>query len=402
MENQEISLKLDEAMLALKASREANEMHQKKYDALNLATQEKADKVVLDTMEMKQRMEQLEAALARGNQRIEQSGLNTKEVDESREAFKSFMRGDEKAIKELSAKSMNRGTNPDGGYLVSPTVEAMITARIFETSPVRTIADVTTISQSDSLKFVLDDGEDTSGGWVGEQSTRAETQNSQLREKLITVHEQYSEPKSSQQLLEDAAVDIEAWLAGKISSKFSRVENAAFVAGNGSAKPTGFLNYAAWTTAGTYEAGKIEQVNSGSAGTFTADGLIDLQGSLLEPYQAGAAFIFRRQSFTQIMKLKSGDGEYLFNKNLDRRAGIAFDLLGAPVYFASDMPAIASNALAGAYGNFKMGYKVVDRTGISILRDPFTIKGQVLFYARKRTGGDVINFEAIKIQKLAA
>lgn len=402
MDQLAIAAKLDEGMQAIKASREANENNLKKYDALHLVTQEKADKATLEAMELKQKVEQLEAAIARGQFEIERAGGTKADIDDQRDAFKSYMQGNDSAIKDLQTKGMTRGTNPDGGYMVSPTVSAMITARVFETSPMRNFSEVVTISESDSLEFIIDDDEDTSGGWVGEMDSRAATTTPNIGKKRIPVHEQYSQPKVSQQFLEDSASDIESWLARKVSDKFSRVENTAFISGNGIAKPTGFLNYSAWAAAGTYEAGKIEQVNSGSSGAFTADGLLDLQGSLLEPYQAGAVFLFRRQSFTSIMKLKSGDGEYLFNRNMDRKAGVAFDLLGSPVYFAADMPAIAADALSGAFGNFRLGYKIVDRVGISVLRDPLTVKGQVLFYTRKRTGGDVINYEAIKVQKLAA
>lgn len=300
-------------------------------------------------------------------------------------------RGDRDAL--FDQKSMSVGVDPDGGYFVTPAMSPRILSIVYETSPMRELCGIETIS-TDAVEYPIDDGE-AGAGWVGEQETRATTDTPQVGVQRIPVHEMYAKPKATQKLLEDAAVDIEAWLAGKIGQRFGRLEATAFVAGDGVKKPRGFLTYAAGTTRGT-----IEQVVSGSAGAVTFDGLINLMTALKEEYAGGAVFLMRRATVGSVLLLKDGNGQYIWR--VDNQAGKPSILLGHPVYQANDMQAVGADALAIAFGNFKQGYTIVDRLGISTLRDPYSAKPFVEFYTRKRVGGDVTNFEAIKIQKLAA
>ena len=69
---------------------------------------------------------------------------------------------------------------------------------------------------------------------------------------------------------------------------------------------------------------------------------------------------------------------------------------------AEDMPDIAVDATAVAFGDFKRGYLIVDRLGVRVLRDPYSAKPYVLFYTTKRVGGGVQNFEAIKLLAFSA
>jgi HK97 family phage major capsid protein len=297
-------------------------------------------------------------------------------------------------------KSMVAGSNPDGGYLVRPDQRSDVNVtRIFESSPMRAVAGIITTG-TDRVELPIDDNEGVSGGWVGEVQSRPSTGTPQVGTLTIAVHEQYAKPLITQKMLDDAAINVEAWLASKTDEKLMRDENTAFVSGNGAAKPKGFLSYAAWATPGVYERNKLEQINSGTSGVITADGLIKLKGALLEAYQPGAVFMMKRDSFTDVMLLKDGAGRYLLN---DRALAEGADvrLLGKPLYFADDMQAVAADALSVAYGNFGVGYTIVDRTGLRILRDPYSAKPLIEFYTTKRVGGDVTNYQAIKIQKLA-
>jgi HK97 family phage major capsid protein len=297
-------------------------------------------------------------------------------------------------------KTMRVGNNPDGGYATVSDRRTDITVdRIFETSPMRAIANVVTTGNSE-IEIPIDDNESTSGGWVGEEGTISTTAQAQLGMLKIAIHEQFAEPKATQKMLDDSFFDIEAWLASKTDDILTRDENTAFVTGNGSLKPKGIMSYDAWTTAGTYERGKIEQVNSGAAGIVKADGLITLQNSLLEAYQGNAKFLMKRTTFGAVSKLKDGNGTYLLNSMMLPQ-GASMTLLGKPVIFADDIAAIASNALAIAYGDFSRAYTIVDRMGIRVLRDPLTAKPYIKFYTTKRVGGAVTNYQAVKIQKLA-
>jgi HK97 family phage major capsid protein len=191
---------------------------------------------------------------------------------------------------------------------------------------------------------------------------------------------------------------VESWLAGKVADIFARKEATAFVSGDGIGKPRGLLTYAAGTDIGQEQ---IEQVVTGSASTFTYDGIVDLQNALKEPYQANAVFLYKRASNAALLKLKDGQQQPIFNMTYDKNAGLRPTLMGQPTFFANDMPTIGSNALAMAYGDIRAAYQIVDRIGIRVLRDPYSSKPYVIFYTTKRVGGAVVNPEAVKLAKIA-
>lgn len=302
------------------------------------------------------------------------------------------------AMDEIKALSV--GSDPDGGFWITPDMSGRIVSLIRETSPMRQVANVVTIG-SDALEGVNDLDEATSG-WVGETESRAETASPKIGEWRIPVHEQYAEPRATQKLLDDALFNVEEFLAGKIADKLSRMENAAFVGGNGVKKPRGFLTYAAGTpSASSFQV--IERIPSGAAGAFAAtdpgDTMISLVYSLKSAYRDNAVFMMKRQTLAEVRKLKDGNGNYLWQPDFQSRQGGT--LMGFTVIEAEDMPSIAADSLSIAFGDFKAGYQIVDRMGIRILRDSFTAKPYVKFYTTKRTGGDVVNFEAIKLMKFA-
>lgn len=203
------------------------------------------------------------------------------------------------------------------------------------------------------------------------------------------------------EMIEDSYLDVEAWLAGKVADKFARTQNTAFVSGDGVGKPRGFLTYAASATAGTYERNAITQINMGSAAALNADGLIEVQNGLKEEYQAGAVFGMKRTTFGAALQLKGNDN-YFFSPVLMRDGQASIQLLGKPVVFMDDMPAVAANALSVVYADFGRAYTILDRVGLQVLRDPYTNKGFVTYYTTQRVGGDVTSFDAIVIGKVAA
>lgn len=316
------------------------------------------------------------------------------EVTDYAKQAKSYLRwGDAQSNPNLDLKAMSVGSDPDGGYWVTPVMMTRILSKVYESSPMRAICDVQTIS-TDALEFPIDDGE-FGYGWVGEQETRSETTTSSTGVQRIPVHELYAEPRATQKLLDDSAVDVESWIADKIGQRFGRIEATGFVSGNGIKKPRGFLTYSDGTTRGY-----IEQYQSAVAASFNFDDVITLMTKLKEFYRAGAVFLCQRTTVGTMLLLKDGNGQYIWRPGAT--AGEPSVLMGHQVYMAADMEAVGSAALALAFGNFKMGYTIVDRLGISTLRDPFTAKPFVKFYTRKRVGGDVTEFEAIKLLKCGA
>jgi len=309
------------------------------------------------------------------------------------DTFATYLRKGERKIDDAELKSMSVGSDPNGGYLVTPAVSSRMQTIVYETSPMRSLAYIETIA-GDKLELNIDEDE-ADAGWVGETESRNTTDNPTVGIQTIPVNEIYAKPKATQKLLEDASVDIEAWLGRKVGEKFGRIEATGFISGNGIKKPRGIITYAAGTTRGT-----IEQIVSGAATTIQFDGLINLVTALKEDYAAGAVFLMRRASVGAVLLLKDGNGQYIWRQS--QEAGKPSLLLGYPVREAADMPAVSAGLLAVAFGNFNRGYTIVDRLGISTLVDPYSAKPFVEFYSRKRVGGDVTNFEAIKLLKIAA
>jgi HK97 family phage major capsid protein len=342
------------------------------------------------------------AALA-ADRRRDFTPLDHKGLEDYRKARTKELRYGKDALSGDELKSLQVGVDADGGFLVTPDTTGRMVKRIYETSDIRRIASVQTIS-TDKLEGTEDLGE-AGAGWVGETQTRPESDTPQLGEWEIPVHEMYAEPHATQKLLDDASVDMEAWLGTKVGDRFGRLENAAYVTGNGVRRPRGFASYPVAVDDGSGVAwGSIGVVNSGANGGFTAsnpaDRVHDLVGTLKSAYLQGAAFVTRRQVITAIRKFKDGQGQYLWQPSLV--LGEPEQLAGYPIVRAEDLPALAAGSLSLWFGNFAEGYQIVDRQGTRVLRDPYTRKPFVKFYTTRRTGGAVVNFEAIKAMRFAA
>ncbi len=321
---------------------------------------------------------------------------------EHKAAFESYVRsGEASGLRALELKALSAGSNPDGGYLVPPEVETQIGQRLTAISPIRGIAGVRTISGNVYKKPFMTAG--PAVGWVGETDARTQTTSPTLDELSFPAMELYAMPAATATLLEDAAVNIDQWLAQEVEQVFAAQEGTAFVTGDGSNKPKGFLSYTAvdndsWTW------GNIGYVASGAAGAFPSsapsDVLVDLVYAVNAGYRQNAVFVMNRKTQSAIRKFKDSTGNYLWQP--PAVAGKRASLMTFPVIEAEDMPDIAANALAIAFGDFNRGYLVVDRAGVTVLRDPYTAKPYVLFYTTKRVGGGVQDFDAIKLMKFAA
>ena len=313
----------------------------------------------------------------------------------------SYLRKGVEAGVEL--KAMVGTSDAAGGYAVPEEIDAVIDRTLTAISPIRAIANVVKVGSAGYRKLVTSGG--TPSGWVAEDAARAETNTPTFNEIAPPFGELYANPAASQAMLDDAAFDVEAWLAQEIATEFARAEGAAFVSGSGINRPKGFL--AAPTSAqadGARAFGTLQFVTSGAAGGFAAsnpqDRLIDLVQALRPPYRQGAVFVMNSASAARIRKFKTSDGAFLWQPGLS--AGQPDTLLGYPVVEAEDMPDIAADSLSIAFGNFKAGYVIAERSETQILRDPYTHKPFVHFYATKRVGGQVANSEAIKLMKFAA
>jgi HK97 family phage major capsid protein len=361
-----------------------------------------SEAITADMQKMQDAQAAIKAAMDRPGTKSEQADeLEAKHA----EAFSDYMRhgiapeGVKASSDGLEIRAMSTDNNPDGGYLVRPALSDMVITRVFETSPMRMLANIETTS-SKSIDILIDDQE-AGARWVGEGASGGATDTPQLGQKELVAHKIEADPRITAEQIQDSYMDVEAWLGGKVADRFARLQNSAFVTGDGVAKPRGILTYAAWAAAGVYERNKIEQINSGAAANVDADGFIALQNALKEAYQAGASWAMKRTTFGEALKLKGTDN-YFFSPVLLRDGQASMQLLGKPVTFMDDMPAVGANNLSVAYGDLGVAYTVLDRVGLQVLRDPYTNKGFVTYYTTQRVGGDVTSFDAIKIGKCAA
>jgi len=420
MEPEEIKKLLDSVNSGVVAMRtEVNELSAKNktFETADSETKQKLDRIsdsvtkaLADIQAAQAKAEAVEAAV----QRLGLVAQHMKDgdpaiVEKSKKALDHYLRkgtcegftvrdGEGVEVRGFDKRTMSTDQDPEGGYLVLPEQANFMVNRVFETSPLRQVARVLTVG-SKSLEIPIDDDE-AAANWAGEGAAGSNTDTPQVGKLTITAHKLEARPLVTTEMLEDGYLDVEAWLRDKVTDRFARAENTAFLLGTAANRPRGFLTYSNWASAGVYERSKIEQRAIGAASAVTADGLIGLQASLKEAYQGRATWLMKRQSFGDVLKL-AGDDNYFFSPTLLKDGQVNLTLLGKRVLFADDMPAVATNALALAYGDFSVGYTIVDRVGVQVLRDPFSTKGFIEFYTTKRTGGNVTNFEAIKIGKIA-
>ncbi len=325
--------------------------------------------------------------------------LDGEGYDAYRKAQDHYLREGKENLDPDEVKTMSVGSDPDGGYFVTPDTGGRIVRKIFESSPMRQVASQQTIS-TDKLEGIEDLNE-AGAGYAGETAQGSDTTTPQVGKWEIPVYWIDTEPKATQQLLDDSAVNIEAWLADKVANKFSRFEEAEFVAG-ATGKIRGLTSYDTAADSGDGVTwGSIGYVATGTSGAFAssnpADKIHDLMGLLKNAYLPNARFMTRRTVITAIRKFKDGMGNYLWQPSFV--LGVPETIMGHPVARAEDMPALASNSLSLAFGDFMEAYQIVDRQGIRLLRDPYTSKPYVKLYTTKRTGGGVVNYEAVKFLK---
>jgi HK97 family phage major capsid protein len=377
-------------------------MYETKADALE-ASFDQAGKAE-DVAELRAEMAALKARMDEHAVAAARPALSGAKGDQSpeRKAFvDAYLRKGVEGGIEL--KSFQGTSDAAGGYAVPREIDASIDAALVAVSPIRTIANVVKVGSAGYRKLVTTGG--APSGWASEGGAREETATPTFREVAPPGGDLFANPAASQAMLDDALFDVEAWLADEVAREFGRAEGAAFVAGDGTNKPKGFTTYTTTNEADAVRAwGSLQYVASGAAGAFAAsnpqDRLIDLVQSLRSPYRQGAVFVMNSATLAVIRKFKTSDGAFLWAPGL--AVGQPDTLLGYPVVEAEDMPDIAANSLSIAFGNFKAGYLIAERSETSILRDPFTHKPYVHFYAVKRVSGGVSNSEAIKLMKFAA
>ena len=365
------------------------------FDLVSRQDQAEADIKVLrsDVDEVKARLDKVSRAASRPAI----GGAPAKPAE-----VKGFVDGYLRRGREAEVKSINGGAPGDGGFAVPQAIDDVIARELTEISPIRSIAQVVQTGTSGYRKLVSTGG--TASGWVSETAARPETDAPNFAEIAPPSGDLYANPAASQGMLDDVAFDLESWLANEIAVEFARSEGTAFVNGTGSNQPEGFLQAATSTAEdGVRAFGTVQYVGSGNATGFDSAPdakLIDLIHSLKAGHRQGASFVMNSTTLASVRKLKTADGAFLWQPGLIE--GQPDRLLGYPVVEAEDMPDVASGEFPIAFGNFRHGYLIAEHSATRVLRDPFSNKPFVHFYATKRVGGQVLDSNAIKLLKIEA
>ena len=377
----------DERLAQIEKRFGADTVTVEKMDRINRALDEQ--KRAVDTLVLKNRRPPLGR----------DGGASSLASLEHKAAFDAYVRGGaEDGLRRIEEKALSVGVNSDGGYLVPDETEREIGRRLTAASPIRAIAGVRQMSGNVYKKPFAISGAAT--GWVGETDARTQTTSPTLDELQFPAMELYAMPAATATLLDDAAVNIDEWIASEVENAFATQEGTAFVTGDGNKKPTGFLSYTkvaesswAWAKIGYIVTG----VSGGFAASDPSDNLVDLVYALKSGYRQNAHWVMNRKTQAAVRKLKDADGNYIWQPA--SILGGAASLMNFPIAESEDMPDIGANSHSIAFGDFAHGYLVVDRIGIRVLRDPYSTKPYVLFYTTKRVGGGVQDFDAIKLLK---
>jgi len=393
------------------ASTEAFDLHLAKIDAH------------IDSLgEMKTKLEKMETKLARpgAGEAGRQEG-ESKEAVEYRHAFLDWMRAPNDherqqkaaaAAKQLEAKNRDgretratqtvTSTGSAGGFALPEIIERQIARLSVDISPIRQIATVRTVGSPDYKELF-----DVNGAgfeWLGETDTRNQTNTPDLAEVAPTFGMASAKPQASEESLDDLFFDVESWLVSSAAEAIAQGEGVAFISGNGTKKPTGFLaGPTPVTTADSSRAfGTLQYIASGQSAALptSADVFYDLVYSLRARYRNNAQWVTSKLVLAALRKYKDTTNQYLWQPAVT--AGQPATFMGFGITEAEDMPAVGAGAFPLAFGDFKEGYLIADRVGMRITRDEITTPGFVKFYVRKRVGGKLRNTQAIKLLKIAA
>lgn len=396
----DVALAFDEFMQAFEAFKETNDERLDQIEnriSSDVVTNEKLARISQALDEHKMLADQL--ALKAARPQLGGMPLRSGAALQHKAAFYGYMRcGESGGLRALEGKALSVGSDPDGGYLVPEETETTVMRSLKDISPIRAIASVRQVSGTTYKKPFSIAG--PGSGWIGESAARPETTSPTLAELTFPTMELYAMPSATQSLLDDSAVNIDEWLAEEIRIAFAEQEGTAFVSGDGSNQPKGFLDYTKVAN-GSWSWGETGYIATGVDGDFDvsdpSDNLIDLVYSVKSGYRGNGHWVMNRGTQAEIRKIKDADGNYIWQPG--ERAGANPTLMNYPIAESEDMPDIDTDSFSIAFGDFRRGYLIVDRVGLRVLRDPYSAKPYVLFYTTKRVGGGVQDFDAIKLLK---
>lgn len=373
----------------------------KKLGDTSADTKEKQAKIETDIAGLIQSIAEIKKASTYTDKK---SGLSSDELESKNALFKK-MRGQQ--LTDLEQKALNTITNPEGGYLTSSDMSGALITKLRDMSPMRRYANVKTIGKA-RLEGIINNGRNAAT-WGYQGQSVSVTATKEFGKYQIDVKDLIAYPSSTTQMIEDADLDIESLIINDTAQAFAEAESSAFLLGDGVLQPRGLMTVATAYTGDNARAwGTVQKFKTGVNGAFAAnpaggDVFIDAAMSLRGIYRAGAVWAMNRFTLAAAMKLKDSTGNYLWQPNWNITDAPFGSICGIPVAPDFDhMADISTGSLSIAIGNINQAYQIVDRRGVVIVRDNITSPTYVKWYVSKRTGGDVINSEAVRFIEFKA
>lgn len=360
---------------------------------LNAEEKDQYDKLVGELNDLKERIDRAEEAevLARGIETVAESVIRADRGENKNveaRALAAFIRSGNAAEYRAALNGQDSASDADGGVLVPTLVADQIVGIASNLNFIRSLANVGTINGNTNVPFLATN---LSASWGGELSEYTPTK-AGLNKLNFSPHKLMAYVPISAELTEDGVVDIVSFIVESIASQFADAEEAAFITGDGSGKPTGILAATGGATVGKTTA---------SPTAITDTELIEWIHSVPLRYRSRAVAVVSDSVLQLAMQLKSSYGGYLFQPSL--ASGKPDTLLGIPLYVSSNVPAVEAGAKVGFVGDLKQ-YYIRDRSGIVVQRlvERYAEYDQIVIKARKRLDAKLMRTDAVKALQMAA
>lgn len=292
---------------------------------------------------------------------------------------------------ELETRTLTETVATAGGVFVSPEIEAEILKNVVDVDPVRSVAQIRAISTSDRLKGFRRVGTPTAA-WETEIGSGSDSE-PKYTDYEIPVHAMVGKTPISGDLLADVGF-VEREITVDMAEQFSYTEGIAFVEGHGAGQPMGFTN-SVGVDAALYPA-TVTSTGTAATDAVQPDDIPKMWGTLKARYRANATWAFNSNTYISLLSLADTAGRYYMMKDGGLISGPPNQMYGRPFIICETLPNEGSEVYPLWLGDFKAGYRIVDRSGIQLLRDIYTIWPRVYFKMRSRVGAQVVKPEAIK------
>lgn len=365
--------------------------------AEDTATYEKMEKDVVDLGKEVERLERavaLDAELSRptsvpiankpnGNPSGEEK--KGRAADEYRREFWNAMR--RKNYYDVN-NALQIGTDSEGGYLVPDEFESRLVEALEEENFFRSIATVIQTSSGDrKIPVAASKGE---AAWIDEEGAFTESDDT-FSQVSIGAYKVGTMIKVSDELLNDSAFNLEAYISKEFGRRIGSKEEEAFFIGDGTGKPTGIFNVSGGAADGT----------TTSTANISFEDVMDLFYSVKSPYRKKAVWVLNDTTVKALRKLKDNNGNYIWQPSV--QAGQPDMILNRPYHTSAYVPEMKAGKKVMAFGDFSY-YWIADRQGRSFkrLNELFAATGQVGFLASQRVDGKLILSEAVKTLAMKA